>query len=44
MGLFKNELFYEDRLLAEDDGGGRVSYQDLNSFSEELIRRVGGKS
>lgn len=43
MGLFKNELFYEDRLLAEDDGGGRVSYQDLNSFSEELIRRVGGK-
>lgn len=43
MGLFENELFYEKRLLAEDDEGGRVSYQDLNSFSEELIRRVGGK-
>ena len=43
MNLFENESFYENRLLAEDDGGVRVSYQDLNSFSEELIRHVGGK-
>lgn len=36
MYLFQKEKSYGDRLLAEDDCGNKVSYEDLDSFAEEL--------
>ncbi len=44
MHLFQKEKSYGDRLLAEDDCGSRVSYQDLVSFAEELYGHIRGKT
>lgn len=43
MHLFQKEKTYGDRLLAEDDCGNKVSYEDLHSFAEELYGHTRGK-
>jgi acyl-coenzyme A synthetase/AMP-(fatty) acid ligase len=44
MYLFQREKSYGDRLLAEDDCGNKVSYEDLDSFAEELYGHTRGKT
>lgn len=43
MHLFDKEKIYGDRLLAVDDRDRNVTYDQLDSFSGELYRKVGGK-
>ncbi len=44
MYLFQKEKSYGNRLLAEDDCGNKVSYEDLDSFAEELYGHTRGKT
>lgn len=43
MELFQREQEYENRLLAEEEGGETVTYGAFTLFSEQLKRLIGGK-
>ena len=43
MRLFEKETLYGDRVLAMDDKGRSVTYDQFNDFSKELYGKVGGK-
>ncbi|MDR0923205.1 MAG: AMP-binding protein [Hungatella sp.] len=43
MRLFQEEKSYKDWLLAADDAGQTVTYRDLDFFTEEFYRYIGGK-